>query len=142
MIVPDINLLIYAHNEAFAQHRIAREWFHGIMAGSEPVGFSSVVVLGFVRVLSSAAAVSRPGRPDGLLRIAGGWLARPVARRVEAAADYTEVMQHLFAATGAGARLTTDAYLAAVAMSHDAVLHSNDSDFERFPGLRVENPLV
>ncbi len=141
MIVPDINLLIYAHNEAFAEHATAREWFHTIMTGTEPVGFSSVVVLGFVRILSSTTAVSRPGRPEELLRIAGGWLACPVARRVEAAADYPEVMQHLFASTGAGARLTTDAYLATVAISHNAVLYSNDRDFERFPGLRLENPL-
>lgn len=141
MIVPDINLLIYAHNESLPQHEAAREWFRGVMTGSEPVGFASVVILGFVRILSSSAVVARPARPEDLLAVAGRWLERPVAQRVEAAADYPKVMRHLFARTGAGAKLTTDFYLAAVAISHGAVLHSNDSDFHRVDGLNVVNPL-
>jgi len=41
----------------------------------------------------------------------------------------------------AAGRLTTDAHLAALAVEHQAELHSNDSDFSRFPGLRWRNPL-
>lgn len=37
--------------------------------------------------------------------------------------------------------LTTDTHLAAVAIEHQAELHSNDGDFSRFPGLRWTNPL-
>jgi hypothetical protein len=37
--------------------------------------------------------------------------------------------------------LTTDAHLAALAISHGAVLVSCDNDFSRFKGLRLENPL-
>jgi predicted nucleic acid-binding protein len=32
-------------------------------------------------------------------------------------------------------------HLAALAIEHQAVLHFNDSDFSRFPGLRWHNPL-
>jgi predicted nucleic acid-binding protein len=35
----------------------------------------------------------------------------------------------------------SDAQLAALAIEYQAVLHSNDSDFSRFPGLRWHNPL-
>ncbi len=38
--------------------------------------------------------------------------------------------------------LTTDAHLAALALSHDAVLVSSDADFARFRGLRLLNPLM
>ena len=41
----------------------------------------------------------------------------------------------------AAGRLTTDAHLAALAIEHQAELHSNDSDFCRFPGLRWRDPL-
>ena len=37
--------------------------------------------------------------------------------------------------------LTTDAHLAALAIEHQCELHSNDTDFARFPGLRWRNPL-
>ena len=41
----------------------------------------------------------------------------------------------------AAGNLTTDAHLAALTLSHDAVLVSSDLDFGRFRGLRWENPL-
>lgn len=35
-----------------------------------------------------------------------------------------------------------DAILAAFAIEHRATLFTNDGDFERFPGLKWENPLL
>lgn len=49
-------------------------------------------------------------------------------------------LKPLLRATGPAGNLTTDAHLAALALSHDAVLVSSDADFARFKGLRVENP--
>ena len=44
-------------------------------------------------------------------------------------------------AVGVGANLVSDAHIAALAMEYQAEVHSNDSDFGRFPGLRWLNPL-
>lgn len=44
-------------------------------------------------------------------------------------------------ALGSAGNLTTDAHLAALAIEHQAELHSSDADFARFPGLRWRNPL-
>lgn len=44
--------------------------------------------------------------------------------------------------TGVGGNLTTDAQIAAMVLQEKAVLHSNDTDFLRFPGLRWHNPLT
>lgn len=41
-----------------------------------------------------------------------------------------------------GPNLLTDAHLAALAIEHQAELHSNDSDFDRFSGLRWRNPVA
>jgi predicted nucleic acid-binding protein len=45
-------------------------------------------------------------------------------------------------AVGTGGSLTTDAHLAALAISHNATLVSCDTDFARFKRLRWENPLA
>ena len=42
---------------------------------------------------------------------------------------------------GAAGPLTADAHLAALAIEHQAELHSTDGDMARFPGLRWRNPL-
>jgi predicted nucleic acid-binding protein len=48
----------------------------------------------------------------------------------------------LLESLGTAGNLTTDANLAALAIEHQAELHSTDADFTRFPGLRWINPLV
>ena len=43
---------------------------------------------------------------------------------------------------GTAGNLVTDAQLAALAMDNEAVLHTADADFLRFPGLKWLNPLT
>ena len=43
--------------------------------------------------------------------------------------------------TDAG-NLVTDAQIAAITMGYDAVLHTADADFMRFPNLRWRNPIL
>ena len=92
MIIPDVNLLVYAYNSDAPFHPLAKRWWEGCLGGSQPVVIPWVVALGFVRLMTSRAVL--------------------------------------------------DAHIAALAIETQAVVHSNDSDFSRFPGLRWINPLV
>lgn len=38
MIVPDINLLLYACDQSFPTHSAARNWWESVMNGDEPIG--------------------------------------------------------------------------------------------------------
>ena len=40
MIIPDINLLIYAHNERAPEHAKARTWWETCLNGVTPIGLS------------------------------------------------------------------------------------------------------
>jgi predicted nucleic acid-binding protein len=53
-----------------------------------------------------------------------------------------DLLRALFQSTGVAGSLTTDTHLAALAIEHQAELHSNDADFARFPGLRWRNPIA
>jgi len=48
----------------------------------------------------------------------------------------------LLRSTAVGANLTTDAHIAAHAIERGGMLCSNDGDFSRFAGLRLQNPLA
>jgi len=54
---------------------------------------------------------------------------------------HLEIAFGLLRALGTVGNLTTDAQLAAFAIEQQGELHSNDTDFGRFPGLRWVNPL-
>ena len=46
------------------------------------------------------------------------------------------------AARRVGANLVTDSHIAAIAMEYQAEVHSNDTDFSRFPVFAGRNPLL
>jgi predicted nucleic acid-binding protein len=52
------------------------------------------------------------------------------------------IVERLFERTAVAGSLTTDTHLAALAIEHQCELHSNDTDFARFPGLRWHDPLA
>ena len=142
MIVPDVNLLVYAHNEASPLHGRAREWWEGLMTRQEPVGLAWAVICGFVRLVTPPAVFDEPMLPAAALDRVESWLARENVVVLEPGPRHLRILRDLFGETGVAASLTTDTHLAAIAIEHRAEVHSNDRDFERFPGLRLRNPLA
>lgn len=141
MIVPDVNLLIYAHDVAAKLHEPAREWWEDLLNRQQPVGLPWAVTLGFVRLVTHASVLRRPLAPDEALARVEGWFAEPSVRVLDPGPRHLVILGQLFSATGVAGRLTTDTHLAAIAIEYQAALCSNDSDFNRFPGLRWEDPL-
>lgn len=56
-------------------------------------------------------------------------------------ADHWKILAGLLGDAGTAGNLTTDAHIAALAITRDATLVSCDRDFARFAGLRYRNPL-
>lgn len=50
MIVPNINLVLYAYDAGPPFHSRAAAWWQTCLSGTEPVGLAQVVVFGFVRI--------------------------------------------------------------------------------------------
>jgi toxin-antitoxin system PIN domain toxin len=142
MIVPDINLLIYAYNSDSPFHLKAKAWWQGCMTGTEQVLLPQVVALGFVRVGTNARAFGRPLTVTEAASLVRSWLAQEVVVIPEIVPHHLERVLELLASLGTAGNLVTDAQIAALAMEHDAVVHTADADFIRFKGLRWLNPIT
>lgn len=142
MILPDVNLLIYAYDSSSPLHAKAKSWWQGCLVGREVVVLPEVVVFGFVRVGTSARVFQHPLTAAEAASHVRSWLGQPVVRVPEAMPDQCERVLALLERLGTAGNLVTDAQIAAAAMSHDAVVHTADADFMRFPGLRWLNPLT
>lgn len=70
------------------------------------------------------------------------WLAQPSVAPNHPGNRHGEILFHLLRTVGTGGNLTTDAHLAALAIEHRIELNTTDSDFSRFPSLRLRNPLL
>jgi toxin-antitoxin system PIN domain toxin len=141
MIVPDLNLVVYAHNRDAPYHTAARAWWESLLNGAVPVAVPWVVVLGFVRLMTHRAVLVHPLPPADAMTRVRAWFARPNVEHLEPGPRHLDLLQELLTAAGAAGNLTTDAHLAALAIEHQCELHSNDNDFARFSGLRWRNPL-
>lgn len=141
MIVPDINLLMYAYSSGAIHHAKAKAWWEGCLNGTEPVGLSWVVIYGFARLMTNPRVLESPIGMIEALDIVETWLKRPQVLALSPGARHLEMMKDLLRSSGGGSALTTDAAIASIAREHRAVVHSNDVDFLRFEGVTVVNPL-
>ncbi len=141
MIVPDVNLLVYAVFNGYPLHARAAQWLNEAMNGVEQVGLTAPAVFGFVRLGTSARVHERPLSVTQAGQYVHEWLARPQVRFLTPGPEHVRLVLGLLGAVGTGANLTTDAQLAAYAQELGGTIHSNDADFGRFPGLRWVNPL-
>ena len=146
MIVPDINLLVYAYKDSAPEHERARRWWESLMNGREDVGVPWVVAIGFVRIMANPRAVDSPIPPSQTIAAVGEWFSYSHVRPVTPGTRHLEFLGELLGVTGstssqATANLVPDAHISALALEHDAEVHTNDADFGRFPGLKWRNPL-
>ncbi len=141
MIVPDINLLVHAYNNDAPFHDASRVWWEDSLSGRMTVGLAWVVMLGFVRIMSSHVVLTAPMEARDAVEHVQSWLARPQTQILVPGPRHLEIIGGLMSSANASGRLTTDAHLAALAIETQCEPHSNDVDFARFPGLRWVNPL-
>lgn len=142
MIVPDVNLLVYAVHQESPEHDRARRWLDELLTGDEPVGLPWVVLLGFTRITTNMRIMSAPWPIRDAVALVDRWLAQPVVTVIDPTPRHWQLLSQLLVTAGRGANLTTDAHLAALCIERGATLHSADNDFARFRTLRWVNPLA
>ena len=142
MIIPDANVLIYAHDEASPWHGKARPWWEAALSGSEPVGLPWVVVLAVTRLLTHPNVCENPLSPAEVRSLIEHWLSFPHVRVIPLSENALGRFFDLLEEAGLGGNLSTDALIALHALQHSATIASNDRDFDRFSGVKWINPLA
>lgn len=140
MKLVDLNVLLYSVNENSEHHERVLRWWQDALNGDESVGLSWTVLLGFLRIATNPKIFPRPLDTDTAVAKIDQWLAAPPVCVVTEKPDHWQLLSTMLRDVGVAGNLTTDAHLAALAISHGAVLASCDRDFARFEGLRWENP--
>lgn len=141
MMVPDVNLLVYAYHADDPHHDRAREWWESTLQGSSPIGLSWMAIGGFLRLMTHPRVLRNPMPVADATVIVRSWLDQPPVVVLAPGKRFAELFLRYLEMTGTGGNLTTDAHLAALTVEHQAELHSSDTDFSRFEGLRWRNPL-
>jgi uncharacterized protein len=141
MILPDVNVLVYAFRREAEHHERYAAWLARMVAGADELALHDTVLAGVARVVTNPKIFADPAP----LIVALDFLARiRAARRARwlASSDvtWTELDQLARTDRGLRANLVPDALLAALARTHGCRIATADRGFARFPGVRSFDP--
>ncbi len=142
MVLPDVNVLVYAHRQETVSHAACREWLEGVINGDEAYAISDLVLSGFVRVVTHPKVFKHPSKIGDALAFAQQVRDQPNCVHVEPGPRHWDLFNRLCRETGVKGNLVPDAYLAAIAIEAGCEWISTDHDFSRFKGLRWRHPLA
>ena len=132
--LPDLNVWLALATPDHVHHQQAVAYWKEQSA--EEVPFCTVTALGLVRLVRQPKAMgSAVKSAQGASALLQAFCQQPGVRMAAVASDGWDVFHQLMGKEDLPARLCTDAYLAALAISNGWHLVSFDRDFERFAAL-------
>jgi toxin-antitoxin system PIN domain toxin len=141
MILPDVNVLVYAFRRETPRHDEYRSFVLDVVNGDQAYGVASIVLSGFVRIVTHPRIFERPDPIEDALAFASALRAPDHCTRVDPGPRHWEIFERLCRDGAAKGNLVPDAYLAALAIETGSEWLTTDRDFARFPGLRWRHPL-
>lgn len=140
MMLPDVNVLVYAHREDSSVHRACHDWLLSLARSDEAFGLSDLVLSGFLRVVTHPRVFSPPSPLEAALEFVTQLRELPNAVTVAPGPRHWGIFLDLCRRASARGNLVPDAYLAALAIESGSEWITTDRDYGRFPGLRWRHP--
>jgi uncharacterized protein len=142
MILPDVNVLIYAFRRDVPQHRVSRRWLAAVVSGEARFGMSPMVLSAVVRITSNARAFRMPSAVDEAFGFCDDLLGQPHCQVVEPGERHWDIFRRLCIETDIRGSRVSDAWFAALAIECGCEWITFDRDYARFAGLRWQLPAM
>jgi hypothetical protein len=140
MLLPDVNVLVYAHREDAPNHERFRDWLQAVVNGDEAYGISDLVCSGFLRVVTHPSVFNPPSAMADALAFVEQVRGQPNCAVIAPGTRHWQIFAGLCQASGVRGNLVPDAYLAALAIESGSEWITTDGDYGRFAGLRWRRP--
>lgn len=142
--VIDTNLFVYATYPAFSQHAISKKFLKSCLAGSDSWYLSWGIVYEYLRVVTDARLFENGvlGLPQAIQNVLRFTAASPV-EILQETTDHLERLQSFGDKSGISAGgILHDVHTVVLMQEHDVkIIYTADTDFHRFEGIKVVNPL-
>jgi hypothetical protein len=139
MVLPDINILVYAHRADSPYHEQAALTIRGLAESLSPFALCSFVCSGFLRIVTNHRIFAEPTPQEQGIQFVESLLSLENCRVVEPGDRHWRIFSTLLRDSKATGNLISDAYLAAVVVEHGLELVTRDSDFRKFPDLKMQS---
>lgn len=136
MILPDVNLLIYAFRQDAPLHSVSRTYLESVVSGNAKFALSTLILSRLVRITTNRRTHPVPASIEEAFGFCDDLLKQPHCQLVEPGERHWNILKQLCIATGTRGGDTTDAWFAALAIEWGCEWVTFDRDFLKFPGLR------
>ncbi len=140
MILPDVNVLIYAFRKYMPQHAVCRAWLENVVASDARFGESPLTLSAAVRITTNPRAYRMPSAIEEAFRFCDSLLGQPHCQIVEPGERHWDIFRRLCIETDTRGARVSDAWFAALAIEQGCEWITLDRDFARFPGLKWQLP--
>jgi uncharacterized protein len=140
MILPDVNILVYAFREDAENHATFRSWLEGLVNSNDAYGITDLVLSGFLRIVTNPRAFNLPTPMAEALTFVERLRNAPNCVLVAPGSRHWEIFRALCESGGIRGNLVPDAYFAALAIESGSEWITTDGDYARFRGLRWRRP--
>jgi len=141
VILPDVNVLLYAFRTDLPEHTACRRWLEDVLNADAAYGMSPQVLASVIRVATHPRIFARPSRLSDVMAFVSVLLAQPHCQVIQPGPRHWDIFTRLCQRAKATGNLVQDAWLAALAMEYGCEWITADRDFARFDGLRWRSPL-
>lgn len=139
MILPDVNVLIYAFRPGAPHHALCHAWLNEALSGEARFGLSPLALSALVRI-TTELRFQEPSTLDEAFAFCNILREQPNCQFVEPGARHWDIFARLCAETETRGPRVTDAWFAALAIEWGCEWVTMDRGFARFPGLRWRVP--
>lgn len=140
MILPDVNVLIYAFREGVPEHATCRSWLDRVVKSDTRFGISPLALAAVVRVTTNLRAYPAPTSVEAAFKFCDNLLGQPHCQVVEPGERHWDIFKGLCTETDTRGSRVTDAWYAALAIEWGCEWITLDRDFARFPALKWQVP--
>jgi toxin-antitoxin system PIN domain toxin len=140
MILPDVNVLIYAFRQDSDYHAICRSWLEREIASDARYGISPLALSAVVRITTNLNFTTGPSTLAEAFTFCDYLRGQPNCEIVEPGERHWGIFKRLCLDTGTRGRRVTHAWFAALAIEWGCEWVTMDRDYAWFPGLRWAVP--
>jgi hypothetical protein len=141
MILPDVNVLLYALRADLPNHGRYRDWLHGVVNSESVYGMSPQVLSSVIHIATHPRVFVNPTALDVVLQFAQALMEPQHCEIIVPGSRHWSIFTRLCQRCEARGNLIQDAWFAALAIESGAEWITTDRDYARFGGLRWRAPL-
>jgi uncharacterized protein len=140
VILPDVNVLIYAFRADSARHSICKPWLDGIVLGDGQFGMSPLALSAVARITTNPRIFRQPSSIEEAFAFCDNLLGQPHCEQVRPGQRHWSIFKRICVEAGISGPRVSDAWFAALAIEHGCAWITFDRDYARFPDLEWREP--